>query len=88
MGRAAARAVSALSRARLADRVAQSWAARCGYGGQGNRTTCPCLHCGVWRQRDAARLVQAATVQIAHRIRQRAIDRAKAAARRARPQET
>jgi hypothetical protein len=56
----------------MAERTARGWAARCEVGNLGNRTTCPCLHCGVWRQREAARLLHEATIQARGRIRARA----------------
>jgi len=66
----------------LADRADRAWRARCAFGNLGNRVTCGCLHCGVWRTRDAARVAKEAALQVTRRLRQRAKDRAAAAWRR------
>jgi len=67
----------------LATRGDRAWTGRCDYGNLGNRTTCGCVHCQVWRQRDAARLAHEAVLLARHRARQRARDLAATAARRA-----
>ena len=66
----------------LRERVDRAWRARCEYGNLGNRVTCPCLHCGVWRAHEAARVAKEAALQATRRVRQRVKDRAAAAWRR------
>jgi len=47
----------------LAERADRAWRSRCGYGNLGNRTTCACLQCGVWRQRLLSRAAREAATQ-------------------------
>lgn len=56
----------------MAERTARAWAARCEISNLTNRVTCPCHHCQVWRQRDAARIRREATIQARGRTRARA----------------